>query len=164
MTAENLNWDPNDPAYSSQEAAMTDYRGVVLPCPDRGQPFVINTLSSMTTDAADITDDENFGIALEQHVAVSIAALDMTKTAPGRIHSKAEKPVDAETIAKRWLIPANRAARTVDRTTHRGNQRMATSVVRSLPPILVGLVPIPSSKRGRHMLRARKNVNQKKCQ
>jgi hypothetical protein len=36
MTAENLNWDPNDLTYSSQEAAMTDYRGVVLPCPDRG--------------------------------------------------------------------------------------------------------------------------------
>jgi hypothetical protein len=67
MTAENLDWNPNDPTYSSQEAAMTDYRGVVLPRPDRGQPFVINTLSSMTNDVA-----ENFGIALDQHVTVSI--------------------------------------------------------------------------------------------
>jgi hypothetical protein len=99
---------------------MTDYRGAVLPRPDRGQPFVINALSSMTTDAADITDDENFGIALEQHVTVSIAALDTTKTVPGRIHSKASKPVDAEMLAKRWLIPANRAVRTVDRTTQQG--------------------------------------------
>jgi hypothetical protein len=63
VTAEHLGWDPNDATYSSQEAAMTDYRGVVLPCPDRGQPFVINALSSMMTDATDITDDENFGIA-----------------------------------------------------------------------------------------------------
>jgi hypothetical protein len=47
------------------------------------------------TDAADITNDENFGIALEQHVTVSIAALDTTT---GRIHSKAGKPVDAETL------------------------------------------------------------------
>jgi hypothetical protein len=100
MTAEHLDWDPNDPTYSSQEAAMTDYRGVVLPHPDRGQPFVINTLSYMMTDTADITDDENFGIALEQHVTVSVAALDTMKTAPGRIHSKAGKPVDAETLAK----------------------------------------------------------------
>jgi hypothetical protein len=115
MMAENLNWDPNDPTYSSQEAAKTDYRGVVLPCPDRGQPFVINTLSSMMTDAADITNDENFGIDLEQHVTISVATLDTTKTAPGRIHSKAIKPVGAETLAKCWLIPANRAARTVDR-------------------------------------------------
>jgi hypothetical protein len=120
MTAENLDWNPNDPTYSSQEAAMTDYWGVILLCPDRGQPFVINTLSSMTTDAADITNDENFGIALDQHVTVSVVTLDMTKTAPGQIHSKASKPVDAETLAKCWLIPANHAARTVDRTTQRG--------------------------------------------
>jgi hypothetical protein len=120
MTAENLNWNPNDQTYSSQEAAMTDYRGVVLPHPDRGHPFVINALSSIMTDTVDITNDENFGIALDQHVTVSIAALDVTKTAPGWIHSKASKPVDAETIAKRWLIPAKRAARTVDRTTQQG--------------------------------------------
>ncbi len=124
MTAENLDWDPNDPTYSSQEAAMTDYMGVVLPRPDRGQPFVVNALSSMTTDATDITDDENFGIALEQHVTVSVAVLDTTKTASGRIHSKAGKPVDAEMLAKRWLILANRAARTVDRMTQQGVHTM----------------------------------------
>ena len=99
---------------------MTDYRGVVLPRPDRGQPFIINALSSMTTNATDITDDEIFGIALEQHVTVSVAVLDTTKTAPGWINSKAGKPVDAEMLAKRWLIPANCAARTVDRTTQQG--------------------------------------------
>jgi hypothetical protein len=114
MTAENLDWNPSDPAYFSQEAAMTDYRGVVLTRPDRGQLFVITTLSSMMTDAADITNDENFGIALKQHVTVSIAALDTTKTAPSQIHSKASKPVDAEMLAKCWLIPANRATRTVN--------------------------------------------------
>jgi hypothetical protein len=54
MMAENLDWDLNDPTYSCQEAAMTDYRGVVLPRPDRGQPFVINTLSSIKTDATDM--------------------------------------------------------------------------------------------------------------
>jgi hypothetical protein len=120
MTAKNLDRDLNDTTYFSQEAAMTDYRGVLLPRPDMGQPFVINALSSMMTDAADITDDENFGIALESHVVISIATLDTTKTAPGQIHSKAGKPVDTETLAKRWLIPANCAARTADRTTQRG--------------------------------------------
>jgi hypothetical protein len=124
MMAENLDWDPNDPTYSSQEAATTDYRGVVLPHPDRGQPFVINALSSTTTDATDITDDENFGIALEQHVMVSIAWLDTTKTTPGWIHSKAGKPVDAKTLAKCWLIPANCSARTVDRMTQQGVRTM----------------------------------------
>jgi hypothetical protein len=120
MTAENLDLDPNNPTYSSQEAAMTEYRGVVLPCPDRGQPFVINALSSMTTDAAEITNDENFGIALEQQVTVSVAVLDTTTTAPGQIHSKAGRPVDAEILARCWLIPANRATRTVDQTTQQG--------------------------------------------
>ncbi len=99
---------------------MIDYRRVVLPRPDREQPFVINALSSMMTDAADITNNENFDIALEQQVTVSVAALDTTKTAPGQIYSKAGKPVDAETLATCWLIPANHAARTVDQTTQRG--------------------------------------------
>jgi hypothetical protein len=71
----------------------------------------------MTTDVADITDDENFGIALKQQVTISVAALDTTKTAPGQLHSKAGKPVDAEMLAKHWLIPANRAVRTVNRST-----------------------------------------------
>jgi hypothetical protein len=74
----------------------------------------------MMADAADITDYENFGIALKQQVTISIAALNTTKTVPSRIHSKAGKPVDAETLAKQWLIPANRAARTVDQTTQQG--------------------------------------------
>ncbi len=31
MTAEHLDWDSNDPIYSSHEAAMTDYRGLSYP-------------------------------------------------------------------------------------------------------------------------------------
>ncbi len=50
-------------------------------------------------------------------MTVSVAALDTAKTAPSHIHSKAGKTVDAEMLAKLWLIPANRARRTVDRTT-----------------------------------------------
>jgi hypothetical protein len=61
-----------------------------------------------------------FLIALEQHMTVSIAALDTTKIAHGWIHSKAGKQVDAEMLAKRWLIPANRAAGIVDQTTQQG--------------------------------------------
>ena len=64
MTAENLDWKLNESTYSIQEEAMTEYRGVVLPRPDRGQTFVINALSSMTTDAADITNDKNLALLL----------------------------------------------------------------------------------------------------
>ncbi len=117
MTAKHLDWDPNNPTYQQQEAAMTDFRGTTISRPDRGQTFVINSLSSITSYAADITDNENFGLALEQQVTISIAALDTTQTRPGRIHSKAGKPVDAETLAKRWMIPAKCANVTVIRTT-----------------------------------------------
>jgi hypothetical protein len=120
MTAEHLDWDPNNPTYSQQEAAMTDFRGKTISRPDRGQTFVINSLSSMTSSAIDVTDNENFGLALDLQVTISIAALDTTKTKPGRIHSKAGKPVDAETLAKRWMIPAKRANATVTKTTQRG--------------------------------------------
>ncbi len=47
MTAENLDWNPNDPTYSSQEAAMTDYKGVVLPHPDSviGHGIMVGNIS-----------------------------------------------------------------------------------------------------------------------
>ncbi len=62
---------------------------------------MINLLSSMTCYAADVTDNENFGLALDMQVTISVAALDTTKTKPGRIHSKTGKPFDAEMLAKR---------------------------------------------------------------
>ncbi len=120
MMAENLDLKPNYPTYSLQEAAMTDYRGVVLPHPDRGKVFVINALSSLMNDATDITDDKNFGLPLEPQVTVSVAVLGLTKTKPGHVHFKASKPVNAETLAKHWLIPVNCAARMVDRATQQG--------------------------------------------
>jgi len=67
---------------------------------------VINSLSSMTSYAADVTDNENFGLVLDMQVTISVAVLDTTKTKPRRIHSKAGKPVEAEMLAKRWMIPA----------------------------------------------------------
>ena len=74
----------------------------------------------MTSYAADVTDNENFGLALDMQVRISVAALDTTKTKPGRIHSKAGKPVDVEMLAKWWMIPAKRANATVTKTTQRG--------------------------------------------
>jgi hypothetical protein len=76
----------------------------------------------LTTVATDITDDKNFGLALEQQVTACVAMLDLTKTKPSRIHSKAGKPFDAEMLAKCWLIPTNCGARRVDRTMQWGVQ------------------------------------------
>ncbi len=53
-------------------------------------------------------------------MTVSVAVLDTAKTVPGRIHSKAGMPVDAERLTKRWLNSANHAVGTVDRMTHQG--------------------------------------------
>ncbi len=55
----------------------------------------------------------SIGLARDMQVTISVAALDTTKTKPGRIHSKAGKPVDAEMLAKRWMIPAKCANATV---------------------------------------------------
>jgi hypothetical protein len=145
---------------------MTNYRGVVLPRPNRGQPFVINTLPSMTTDAADITNDKNFGIALEQHMTVSIAALDTTITAPSWIHSKTAKPVDAEMLAKGWLIPANCAARTVDRTAQQGvrtmlNPILSCSFLTNNPMLHYPRMPHPVF--GNTMLAGTESKNGNKC-
>ncbi len=118
MTAEHLDWDPNNPTYSQQEAAMTDFRGTTISRPDRGQSFVINSLSSMTSYAADVTDNENFGLALDMQVTISVAALDTTKTKPGRIHSKA---------VTRCLLELS--------------PKVETSVRKCSPPVSVGLVP-----------------------
>ena len=80
----------------------------------------------MTSYAVDVTDNENFGLALDLQVTISVAALDTTKTKPGRTHSKAGKPVDAEVLAKRWMIPVKRANATVTKTTQRGGPDVLT--------------------------------------
>ena len=58
----------------------------------------------MTRYATDVTDNENFGLALDMQVTISVAALDTTKTKPGRIHSKAGKPVIAPLILRLVLL------------------------------------------------------------
>ena len=63
LTSEILTWDPTTTQYSDQEAAMTNYSGNIVGCAAvRGHIgiLVINSLSSLTTDLADVPDDENF--------------------------------------------------------------------------------------------------------
>ncbi len=56
---------------------MVDYSGHVVmtaqPLMGRINHLVINLLSSLTTDQADITDDENFYDVLASHVWISLA-------------------------------------------------------------------------------------------
>jgi len=74
LTSETLTWDPTTTHYSEQEAAMTNYFGNIVRCATvRGHVGIlaINSLSSLTTDLVDITDDENFHQVLTSKVMIS---------------------------------------------------------------------------------------------
>jgi hypothetical protein len=64
LTSETLTWDPTTRLYEEQEAAMVDYsRRVVTttrPLMKHVNRLVINLPSSLTTDQADVTDDDHF--------------------------------------------------------------------------------------------------------
>jgi hypothetical protein len=62
LTSETLTWDLTMTLYEDQEMAMTGYSGnVVRHVALRGQvsSLVINSLSSLTTDHADVTNNNN---------------------------------------------------------------------------------------------------------
>ncbi len=74
LTSETLTWDLTTTHYSEQEAAMTNYSGDVVRCAAvRGHVGIlaINSLSSLTTDLVDVTDDENFHQLLTSKVMIS---------------------------------------------------------------------------------------------
>ncbi len=64
LTSETLTWDPTTTLYEEHEAAMINYSGRVVmttrPLMGHINHLVMNLLSSLTTDQADVTDDENF--------------------------------------------------------------------------------------------------------
>ncbi len=63
LTSETLTWDPTTTLYEDQELAMTDYLGNVVrrdPLREQVSSLVINSLSSLTADYADVIDDDNF--------------------------------------------------------------------------------------------------------
>ncbi len=74
LTSETLTWDPTMTLYEDQEMAMTNYSGnVVRHGALHGQvsSLVINSLSSLTADHADVTDDDNFYRVLSSMVQIS---------------------------------------------------------------------------------------------
>jgi hypothetical protein len=74
LTSETLTWDPTTTLYEDQEMAMTDYSGnAVRRGTLQGQvsSLVINSLSSLTADYTDVTDDKNFYRVLSSMVQIS---------------------------------------------------------------------------------------------
>jgi hypothetical protein len=78
--------------------------------------LVINSLSSLTTDQADVTDGKNFYNVLAPHVQISSIETSLN----GHIRSRKTAPIDPQTLAAHWMISPERAKQTVVMTTQRG--------------------------------------------
>ena len=78
--------------------------------------FTINTLSSLTTDLIDVTDDENFHQVLTLKVMISSVETSLN----GHIRSHNIASIDLQTLVARWMISPDHAKRTVVMTTQRG--------------------------------------------
>ncbi len=120
LTSENLTWDPTTSLYEEQEAAMVDYSGRMVttarPLMKHVNRLVINLLSSLTTDQADITDDKNFYDVLASHVQIPSIETSLN----GHICLRKTAPIDPQTLATRWMISPERATQTIVMTTQRG--------------------------------------------
>jgi hypothetical protein len=77
---------------------------------------VIDPLSSLTTDQADVTDDENLYDVLASHVQI----LSIESSLNGHICSRKNAPIDPQTLAACWMISPERAKQTVVMTMQRG--------------------------------------------
>ncbi len=78
--------------------------------------LVINSLSSLTTDQADVTDDENFYDVLASHVQISSIETSLN----GHIRLRKTAPINPQTLATCWMISLERAKQTVVMTMQRG--------------------------------------------
>ncbi len=126
LTSEALTWDPTTTLYKDQEMAMTDYSGNIVRCGAlRGQvsSLVINSLSSLTADYADVTDDDNFYRVLSSRVQISSTESSPNESSlNGHIRLQKIAPIDPQTLAAQWMISPDRAKRTVVMTTQHGVQ------------------------------------------
>jgi len=78
---------------------MVDHQGYVVhssDAPARGR-LVINELTSLMTDTADVTDNDNFHVVLQSRVQVSSIGTSET----GHFKTKQTKPIDHQTLASR---------------------------------------------------------------
>ncbi len=99
---------------------MVDYSGHVVtttqPLMMRINSLMIDLLSSLTTDQADVTDDKNLYDVLASHVLI----LSIESSLNGHICLRKIAPIDPQTLAAHWMISLERAKQTVVMTTQRG--------------------------------------------
>jgi hypothetical protein len=122
LTSESLTWDLTTTLYKDQEAAMIDYSGhvVTITRPMRGHVnnLVINLLSSLTSDQANVTNGDNFYYVLASHVQISSIEISLN----GHICSCKIAPINPQTLAARWMISLEGVKHTVVMTMQRGVQ------------------------------------------
>jgi hypothetical protein len=99
---------------------MIDYSGRVVttawPLMKHVNHLVINLLSSLTTDQADVADDENFNDVLASHVQISSIETSLNE----HICSRKTTPIDPQILAARWMISLEHAKQTAVMTMQRG--------------------------------------------
>ncbi len=98
---------------------MVDYSGRVVtttwPLMTHIKSLVIDLLSSLTTDQADVTDDKTLYDVLASHVQILSIESSLNK----HIRSRKVAPIDPQTLAARWMISPERAKQTVVMTMQR---------------------------------------------
>jgi hypothetical protein len=129
LTSESLTWDPTSTLYEEREAAMTSYFGQIMTMTRAMRGYVgnlvINALSSLTTDLADVTDDNNFYRVLASHVQI----LRIETSLNGHICSRKITPIDHQTLAACWMISLQCVKHTVVMTTQRGVRRCLNPIL-----------------------------------
>ena len=131
LTAEQLDWEPNDTRFQEYEEAMTSYGDQLMGKDENDNTLIISSMNSLTMPSATITGDSNFGTILDSKICVSAVNMSidqsskleasMTDRQPEKkILTSQRKMVDAPTLAKRWIIPIDSAKNTIFVTTQRG--------------------------------------------
>ncbi len=99
---------------------MVDYSGRVVtttrPLMMHIKSLVTDLLASMTTDQANVNDDETLYDVLASHVQI----LSIESSLNGHICARKIAPIDPQTLAARWMISPERAKQTAVMTTQRG--------------------------------------------
>ena len=92
-----------------------------------GDPNLYIRDTSSSVNQANISDDDNLGNVLMNKLQVSsiaraISTAQTTKT--GNVTSTQVKSADTHDLARRWMIPIDRAKRTVKKTSQRGIRKV----------------------------------------
>ena len=94
LTAEQLDWEPNDTRFQESDEAMTSYGGQLMGKDENENTLIISSMIPLTMPSADITGDSNFGTILESKVCVSA----FIRASKNRQNLKLARPINNQEI------------------------------------------------------------------